>query len=142
MRARPGRHSGFTLLELLVVLVLLGLAAAVATPAMLRLADAAEGKTARDQVRQYMHRFPVVAMHRGQSLTLPATTGYRSGQWLSEHTGTALPELLSDAQFALEEPITYRSNGACTGGTVHWRVDDRELTFHLEAPLCLPEPEA
>jgi len=47
---RPDRNAGFTLLELLVVLVILGLLAAVATPQVLNYLDRARTQSAAIQI--------------------------------------------------------------------------------------------
>ncbi len=48
--ARPHRQAGYTLLELLVVLVVLGLLAAIATPQLLRLLGGAKSDAATLQI--------------------------------------------------------------------------------------------
>ena len=65
------RNQGFTLLELMVVLLILGLGAAVATPALVRLADALAERNQQDQVVMLLQNLPVGVMKQGGGVLCP-----------------------------------------------------------------------
>lgn len=134
------RSRGFTLLELLVVLVILALGAAVATPAVVKMVDSLNQKARREAVAIYLESLPLAAMRAGREHRLAATNGY---VWVEKALGRdaarQLGEELDGARVWVERPIVYRANGACTGGTLHWQLpSDERFSFELEAPLCRP----
>lgn len=135
------RHShGFTLLELLVVLVILGLGAAVATPSLVRLADKLDDRNKEDQLTLYLQGLPVAVMKRGGRFVLPATEGYVSLRNTVQNSPVLLPEGNSGyPRIWVPKQIEYRPNGACTGGTIYWELSGGErFTHELKAPVCRP----
>lgn len=139
------RVTGFTLLELMVVLLILALGAAVATPAVMRLVESVGRQNQIDQAMLVLQSLPVAAMRQNQSLELPQTSGYQPAAELLNNTGGGL-QWPAETEAALEGfrvwlpgAITYRANGACTGGDTHWELDGGfKLTLTLKAPVCRP----
>lgn len=67
--SRAGR-SGFSLLELLVVLALMGMLSAVVAPRLARTYDAIAGSGERDEVVRQMERLPLLARHEGKAILI------------------------------------------------------------------------
>lgn len=139
----PGAPSsrGFTLLEMMVVLVILALGAAVATPALLKLVDSMGRENNRDRVARYLQQLPVNVMRDARALTLAETGGYVPlAEALDRAAVEQLGPELDGARVWIPEPIDYRSNGACTGGSIHWELaGDYRFTLELRPPLCRPQ---
>jgi len=135
------RVTGFTLLELMVVLLILALGAAVATPAVMRMVDSLSEREERDALATYLGKLPVVAMNTGQTFTLPRTRGYvaaRSG--LGDLPGGGPAGNASYPKVWVPDDIEFRPNGACSGGIVHWELESGQRFSQLmNAPLCQPE---
>ena len=133
----------FTLLELLVVLVILGLAAAVATPSLTRLVDSLGERDNRDQLMNWLRSVPVTVMRERSPRRLPQTTGFApAGLVLGPDAAETLSNL-DGLEVWIPRAIDYRLNGACTGGVMHWRLPGKEqITFDLPAPYCQPAPRS
>lgn len=138
---RPMR--GFTLLELLVVLVVLGLAAAVATPSLVRLVDRLGERNEQDQLSLYLQNLPVAVMRQGGEYRVPATAGYVPAREALAGSPVELPPSAAERLLIwVPGVIHYRPNGACTGGTLYWELNGgRRVTHQLDAPLCRPRVE-
>jgi len=136
--------KGFTLLELLVVLVILGLSAAVATPALIKLVDSLNNENRRDQARLYMQSLPLEAMRRGEPRQLTATQGYSPlREALGPEAAAAMGEDFRQARVWIPEGIRYQPNGACTGGATHWELPGGlRFTLAVEPPQCRPRLES
>lgn len=139
------RVTGFTLLELMVVLLILALGAAVATPAVMRLVESVGRQNQIDQAMLVFQRLPVAAMRQNRSLELPQTSGYQPASELLTNVDGGLQwpaeteAVLEGSRVWLPGPITYRVNGACTGGDIHWELAGGfKLTLILKAPVCRP----
>ncbi len=121
------RAPGYTLLELLVVLAVMGMVSAIVAPPIARQVEAWRAETVfRDASRQ-MERLPAAARRAGQRLVMdgperwPATLG----PW---------PEGLSVA-----EPILVEPNGYCRGGRITVSVLGRTREARVAAPFCRVE---
>jgi len=137
------RVTGFTLLELMVVLLILGLGAALATPALVKLADKLGERNERDQLAQFLQNLPVAVMNSGQTYRIDATEGYVTLDSATTNSPLAPPETNEGyPRIWVPRDLEYRPNGACTGGTVHWELSGgRRFSQTLEAPLCRPRSD-
>ena len=145
---RPPR--GFTLLELLVVLALVGLVTAVAAPGLERLYAALTRASERDYVLDQFAGLGLRAMHQGRSfvvfgsegapasaLPAPAALLVRDGY---EPFAIDLPE---GWELRLEPPLRVRASGVCLGAELvlqHRGTEDSRLD--LQAPWCRIDPDA
>ena len=138
------RNQGFTLLELMVVLLILGLGAAVATPALVRLADALAERNQQDQIVMLLQNLPVGVMKQGGAFSLPSTSGFVPYQEVFQGAPASLPrEDAGSMRVWVPSEIEYRANGACTGGAIHLELEaGKRVTYQLAPPLCRPRIEA
>ncbi len=119
--------KGFTLIEILVVMVIIGLLAGVALPRLYAISQRYE-----------------MASQRASLLTEIGNLGYRaynSGQPVdltSQSASTAL-NIPAGWQLEIPQPIRYRFNGICSGGKVSLLGPEgfRENLL-LAPPLCKP----
>jgi general secretion pathway protein G len=118
-----GYQRGFTLLELLVVITLIGLIAGVVAPRFINLGDKLTLKNQRLEVRQKINGLPLLALRNGAALRIDA-----NGAPL------ALPE---GWRVTAKTPVIYQSNGSCLGGLIEvWQGDSHRDSIPLQPPLC------
>lgn len=120
---------GFTLLEMLVVLVILGLAASVVAPPLARTLERVREAGDRDDVARGLEALPARAREAGQALE------FRAGE----------PIVIRDrpwpAGWAVV-PITalrVEANGFCEGGTLQVVRPSGPISWTLAAPDCRVE---
>lgn len=125
---RPSNPArGFTLLETLVVLALLGLAVALVAPAGYRMIASWQRATDAETILGALAALPDRARARGVDLHLPA------GE-LAARPDLPLPE---GWRLVLARPLSVRANGACSGTQGElWEGETFALGFALEAPYC------
>lgn len=126
------KASGFTLVEILVVLVVIGLIAGVAMPNLVRMIQSAERASQRDSLLGEIAGLGYQAYLTGRPFTLGVAP-------VAEGGGDPQPPLQIPAGWQLEipQPIVYGFNGVCSGGTVTLvSPDNRRETFQLEPPRC------
>ena len=125
-------QRGFTLLELLIVLAMMGLLGALALPALGKLIDS---------IRYRNERSSIIAQIN--------SLGYRDYLLAQDYefsTGN-VAQVLKDGKPALNvpegwtlklpKPIHYQFNGYCSGGTVIVTAPDGKAdTLELQAPSC------
>ena len=152
-RPRPGRDRGFTLLELLVVLLLAALLIALAAPAGERFRASIARSTERDYILDQLADLGRQAMLRGRTFVV-LSTGSDASVWDSSDADPASRghafESLSMGRYeahvvdvpegwdiAFDEPLVIRANGVCLGAelVLHYRgiVDVRVV---LKPPYC------
>lgn len=123
------RHSGYTLLEMIVVLAVIGLAAALVAPAGFRTIATWRLHTERDAILGQLAALPARALDSGEGLTMPA------GEL---PTGTAGIELPEGWRLTLASPLEIRPNGACGGAGGTLEAGGRAFDFELAPPFCRP----
>lgn len=107
---RAGR--GFTLLELLVVLAIVGLSAGIMVPALSRAVDAAQERAWTQELGAALAALPLKAFQSGQPLQLDAGA-----------VRALLPDQLpTDAEITLLEPLRYSAMGMARGGLLRVRT--------------------
>jgi len=119
--ARP-RHGGFTLLELLVVLALMALAAGIAAPRAVGWLDAARERGWRDDFRSYLEALPVRTFLKGEALTLEAKDLLQ-----------AVPGAPDETEIYLPKPLGYDALGVASGGTLVLSRGKLKETWRIEA---------
>ncbi len=116
----PRGTRGFTLLELLVVLTLIGLTIGLVAPSMVRWLGAAQERGWRADLRARIEALPVKAFIGGEPLALDGPALLRD-----------LPGLPADVTVELDAPLRYSELGVALGGVLEiqqgrqrdqWRV--------------------
>ncbi|MGL6290155.1 MAG: type II secretion system protein [Silanimonas sp.] len=117
---------GFTLLEMLVVLVILGLAAAVVAPPLARTLERVREAGDRDDVARGLEALPARAREAGRALVFRAGEPIviRDRPW---------PEGWAVVPVAA---LRVEANGFCQGGTLQVARPSGRTTWALGAPDC------
>jgi prepilin-type N-terminal cleavage/methylation domain-containing protein len=136
----PTKHSkfvstqqlGFTLLEMLIVLALMGLLGALALPALGRLVDSLRFQNERSgllaQINTLSYRHYLLA----QNSTLTNDNLIRPLK-----DGQAAVDLPEGWRANIPVPLTYQFNGYCSGGVIILLPPDHPAeTLRLIAPAC------
>lgn len=118
---------GFSLLELLVVLALIGMLTAVVAPRLQRTYDAIAGSGEREEVHRQLQRLPLLARGAGERIEVAV------GADAALAARIALPEGWS---VRLLEPVRVEASGACHSARL--RVEGRGVSEDvvLAAPDC------
>ncbi|HAI58554.1 MAG TPA: hypothetical protein DCM32_01570 [Xanthomonadaceae bacterium] len=117
---------GFTLIEMLVVLVILGMAAALVAPALARTAERVRESGEREDVRRLLQAMPALARQQGHALVWDA------GMPMAL-PGRDWPE---GWQVVALSPIRIAANGWCSGGELQARGGETTMHFAVNAPDC------
>ena len=138
--------AGFTLLELMVVLTLLGLIAALAAPNLQRLYGSLTRATERDYILDQIADLGAEALLRGRDYVVLGTADAEEGTVvLVPPVGyEAYPlEVPEGWQVRLEQPLFVHANGVCLGGAVTL-IHEESTPIHLELrpPFCRVDADA
>ena len=144
--AVPAR--GFTLLELIVVLLLMGLVTALAMPNLERLSAGVARKTERDRILDQFTGLGRRAMLQGRSYVVFGSDGAQDGD---DPAGASFPagherhviDLPQGWEVLLDPPLVFRANGVCLGAELtlrHRGVED--VRIDLEPPYCRIDADA
>ena len=119
--------TGFTLLEILIVLALVAMVAALAAPRLQQTYDAVARSGERAEVARQLARLPVIARMQGQAIH--ATGGGPDGlePYLDLPGGWAVRP---------EGDLLVEATGVCHPARVQVEVDGTTETWSLSAPLC------
>lgn len=122
-------YKGFTLLEMVVVLSILGLATAIAAPAMLRGIETWQRRGEVDAVLDQIRGLPATARAQGRDLLISDETLAAPDAPLKASPGWTV---------TTTEPWRVHHNGVCGGGVVQLEMDGRATTIEASAPFCDP----
>jgi general secretion pathway protein G len=127
-----GQTSGFTLVEILVVLVIVGLLSGIALPRLTALYASVENASHRSAIQDQIEGLGYRAYISGQPIVLDSSGGASEG-------GTkAYPlQLPPGWRIDVSKSLRYSARGICGGGTLIVNDPDggREA-FRLAPPLC------
>lgn len=129
-RNRSSPAAGFTLLEILMVLVLVGLVGGLVVPRVGVIYDNLVLRSARDDILQQVESLPWLALNAGGTI------------WLGNLQGpvtqpVALPE---GWRVAVDPAVAYRTNGFCSGGMFSLSYQEQAVwRYRMNAPFCKPE---
>lgn len=116
------RQSGFTLLELLVVMALIGLLSGIVAPRLWQWVDGAQHRAALDTIQSTLQNLPSQTFFAGQGRTIVS----------AQDAGLSLPE---GWRLELANPLYYEANGMTSGGRVTlWSGKQLLATWQILAP--------
>ena len=131
---RRGRRvvtsGGFTLLEMVVVLVILGLATAIAAPSVLHSIGTWQRRGEVESLLDQIRGLPARARAQGRDVLISSAA-----------LTAANPPLRADAGSTVtsEKPWRVRHNGVCDGGIVALESAGRSTRIAVAAPFCDPQ---
>lgn len=121
------RPPGFTLLEMIVVLAILGLATALVAPSALRGIDSWRRQAAMDVLLDQIRGLPGTARARGEPIVVSAASLASEAPPLRIEDGWTL---------RVDEPWRVAGNGVCDDGKVVVASSYGERVVLVEAPFC------
>lgn len=126
------RSAGFTLLELLVVLSIMGAVVALAVPAVIRSVDSWQRNAVLDDVAAQARSLPARARMQGRPIVLDDQSVQASG----EEDGTATFVLPEGWRISVPDAWRVEANGACSGGQLLVYQGGVEWVLDVSAPFC------
>ncbi len=127
---RQDTRRGFTLIEILVVLVVVGLMAGLALPRLFAMAQRFEWASQREQLRVDVANLGYQAYRNGRSQVLDAAA----------RPDAAVLHVPPGWRLEVPAPIRYHFSGVCGGGRLTvFGPDGRIEQWQLAPPFCKPE---
>lgn len=129
---RDGDASGFTLLEMIVVLAIMGLATAMVAPSMVRGIDSWRRQSVIDSLLDQIRALPGTARARGRPVEV--SNASLAGKE---------PPLEVPDEWTLRVPAEWQvnGNGVCNGGKVEIGNALGTRTIRVSKPFCDPALE-
>lgn len=123
------REQGFTLLEMIVVLAILGLATAMVAPSALRSIDTWRRQSEQDLLLDQIRALPGNARARGRAIVVS-----------DEALAGEKPPLHVAADWTLRVPAAWQvhANGVCEGGDVEIGNAYGTRVIKVASPFCDP----
>lgn len=118
---------GFSLLEMLVVLAILGLAAGLVAPSLFRTVDRVQLAGEREAVQRLILGLPVFARRNGQAIVWEAETVAPAPAGLSWPEGWQVYPLT---------PLHVGANGWCSGASLEVRGPGETIRLQVRPPDC------
>ncbi|MEO7252000.1 MAG: type II secretion system protein [Arenimonas sp.] len=128
--ASTSRRRGFTLLEMVVVLAILGLATAMVAPSVLHSIGTWQRRGEVESVLDQVRGLPAVARTQGRDLVMNDESLAASGAPLHVADGWTL---------ATDKQWRVRHNGVCEAGWVAMESGGRATWIEVTAPFCDPK---
>ncbi len=119
--------GGFTLLELLIVLALVSMVAAMVAPRLQRTYDAVARSGERAEAVRQVERLPLLARERGTAIDIPADDARALARLLALPAGWTARTI---------EPLHVEASGLCSATKLAMRSGGHAETWVLSAPDC------
>ncbi len=142
-------QQGFTLLELLVVLVVLSLLTGLAAPRLMAMYDSFHATLERDEVLVQLGKLNYLAFQQGHDFELTTYPAIQKINTESEKTEFEIInkektinnflELPKGWRVHTKMPILFRANGVCSGGLIYLNHQVQEFRVQLDPPFCQPK---
>ena len=127
--------TGFSLLELLVVLSLLGLLTAITFPNFVNLYQSVNSRLQTDQIIDDINGLGYAAFNSSTEIVLNNIPATRSNVWAEKRNAPV--SLPVGWRLVVLNPIRYLQNGACQGGEIRLFFEgELIISKTLSPPFC------
>lgn len=126
----PNASSGFTLLELMVALAVMGLAMALVAPSGMRMAASWQERDEVQSVLREISAIPAKVRRNNTAITLDSSTS-------AEKVHELIP-LPAGWEMELDQPLQIHASGACEQTDATLTTSRQELRLRIQTPFCQP----